>query len=187
MMPVLHTIVCSTRPGRIGLPVARWFHEVASAHGGFEAHFVDLADFGLPVFDEPNHPRLRKYEHEHTRRWSASVAAADAFVFVTPEYNYGPPPSLVNALTYLAAEWHYKPAGFVSYGGVSGGLRAVQAAKLIVTTLRMMPLPEGVAIPMAPQQIADGAFAANDSNRHAAAALLGELNRWAGALQALRA
>ena len=60
---------------------------------------------------------------------SASVAAADAFVIVTPEYNYGPPPSLINAFDYVYKEWNYKAAGFVSYGGVSGGLRAVQMEK----------------------------------------------------------
>lgn len=86
----LHTIVASTRPGRIGPTVGRWFHERAAAHGAFDAHLVDLADFALPVYDEPHHPRMRKYEHAHTRQWSESVAAADAYVLVTPEYNFGP-------------------------------------------------------------------------------------------------
>ena len=126
---ILHTIVCSTRPGRVGLPVAQWFYEVARQHGGFDAKLVDLAAFNLPIYDEPKHPVLQQYEHEHTKRWSASVSAADAFVFVTPEYNYGPPPSLLNALNYVYKEWNYKPAAFVSYGGVSGGLRAVQIEK----------------------------------------------------------
>lgn len=84
----LHTIIASTRPGRVGPSVATWFHERAQGYDGFEAKLVDLADFDLPVYDEPKHPRLREYAHEHTRRWSASVEAADAYVFVTPEYNY---------------------------------------------------------------------------------------------------
>ena len=74
----LHTIICSTRPGRVGPTVARWFHAFALDHGRFEAVLVDLADFNLPVFDEPYHPSLRKYQHVHTKRWSASVSAADA-------------------------------------------------------------------------------------------------------------
>src|SRR5699024_7105059 len=130
MQPKLHVIISSTRPGRVGPSVARWFHEYACHHGGFEAELVDLADFNLPVYDEPAHPRLGQYEHEHTKRWSASVAAADAYVFVAPEYNYSPTPALVNALDFVYNEWNYKPCGFVSYGGVSGGLRAVQAARL---------------------------------------------------------
>jgi len=125
MTPKLHIIICSTRPGRVGPSVAQWAYDAAVAHGGFEPVLVDLASFGLPVFDEPEHPRLGKYQHAHTKAWSASVAAADAFVFVTPEYNFGPPPALVNALNYLSREWQYKPAAFVSYGGHSGGMRAV--------------------------------------------------------------
>ena len=116
-----------------------------SGKRSFDAHLVDLKDFDLPVFDEPKHPRLHEYEHEHTLQMVArAVAAADAFVFVAPEYNFGPTPALVNALTYLAREWHYKPAGFVSYGGISGGLRGVQGTKPLLTTLKMMPIPEAV-------------------------------------------
>ena len=105
----LQTIICSTRPGRVGASVARWFHTFVSERGGFDAELVDLADFDLPVYDEPKHPLLQQYEHEHTKRWSESVSSADAYVFVTPEYNYNPPSSLVNALDYLYKEWNYKP------------------------------------------------------------------------------
>jgi NADPH-dependent FMN reductase len=119
-------IVASTRPTRVGHLIGRWVHERAVEHGKFDIELLDLANFHLPLYDEPKHPSLQQYEHDHTKRWSASVAAADAFVIVTPEYNYGPPPSLINAFDYVYKEWNYKPAGFVSYGGVSGGLRAVQ-------------------------------------------------------------
>ena len=74
MAPRLHVIVASTRPGRLGISVARWFDGFARRHGGFETVLVDLADFGLPVFDEPKHPLARQYQHEHTKRWSESVA-----------------------------------------------------------------------------------------------------------------
>jgi len=187
MAPRLHVVVASTRPGRIGPAIAAWVHEQAAAHGAFEPVLVDLQDFDLPVFDEPEHPRLQRYVHEHTRAWSASVRAADAFAFVTPEYNYNPPPSLVNALDYLVLEWGYAPAGIVSYGGVSGGLRSAQALKLLLTALRMMPLPEGVPVPMASQSIVEGRFQANDAHRHATKAMLDELARWTQALAGLRA
>ena len=121
MAPRLHVVLSSTRPGRVGATIARWFHGLAVEHGTFDPELVDLVDFNLPVYDEPRHPVLQRYEHEHTRRWAASVAAADAFVFVTPEYNYGPTPALLNALDYVYKEWNYKPAAFVSYGGASGG------------------------------------------------------------------
>lgn len=184
----LHTIICSTRPGRVGPAVARWFHGFAQRHAKFDAELVDLAEFNLPIYDEPMHPRLQKYEHEHTKRWSRSVAAADAFVFVTPEYNYGPPPSLVNALNYVYVEWNYKPCGFASYGGVSGGLRAVQMEKQIVTTLKMMPMTEGVAAPMVATLLDERKeFRSNEPIDLSARQLLDELHKWAEALKPMRA
>ena len=183
----LNIIIASTRPGRVGAPVGAWFHEVAKTHGGFDAERVDLAAFALPIYDEPLHPRLQKYEHEHTRRWSASVDAADAYVFVTPEYNHGPTPALVNALNYVYTEWNYKPAAFVSYGGISGGMRAVQTTKLTLNTLKMVPILEAVTIPMVAQHLKDGAFVPNEIHMTSANDLLNELARWAEALKPLRA
>ncbi|NLD67411.1 MAG: NAD(P)H-dependent oxidoreductase [Limnobacter sp.] len=183
----LQTIIVSTRPGRVGPAVARWFDEFARRHGRFEARLVDLAQFALPVFDEPNHPSLQKYEHAHTKQWSESVAEADAYVFVTPEYNYNPPPSFYNALNYVYKEWNYKPCGFVSYGGVSGGLRATQIAKQLVTTLRMMPMVEGVMVPFVARSIDEqGSFQSNELIDNSANAMLGELHRWAEALKSMR-
>ena len=140
-MPKLSVVIASTRPGRVGLPVGRWFFERAKAHGKFDVELLDLKEQNLPLLDEPKHPRFQQYEHEHTKAWSAKVRASDAFVFVTPEYNYGAPPSLINALDYLVHEWACKPAGFVSYGGASGGMRSVQMTKLVLTSLKIMPLP----------------------------------------------
>lgn len=188
-MPLkLQVIICSTRPGRVGPSVARWFHEFARAHGQFDVELVDLADFKLPLYDEPVHPRMQQYAHDHTKRWSASVSRADAYVFVTPEYNYSAPPSLLNALDFVYKEWNEKPCGFVGYGGVSGGLRAVQSVKPQVTTLKMMPMVEGVAIPMVAKHIREnGEFASNELIDASATTLLDELLRWATALKTLRA
>src|SRR5690606_31558155 len=146
-MPKLQIIIASTRPGRQGPAVAKWFTDAAERHGAFEVELVDLAEVNLPLLDEPNHPRLKEYEHEHTIAWSRKIDEADAFVFVTPEYNSSSPPALVNALNYLYQEWNYNPVGFVSYGGISGGLRSVQMTKNIVTTLKMVPIVEAVSIP----------------------------------------
>ena len=183
----LNVIVCSTRPGRVGLSIGRWFETYAKEHGGFDVSLEDLADYALPVFDDPHHPRLRKYEHAHTKAWSESVESADAFVFVTPEYNFGPPPSLVNAMNYLVLEWHNKVAGFVSYGGVSGGIRATQTEKLMMTSFKIMPLPEQVMIPMFSQHLDDEKrFTPNEIHLGSAKTMLDELARWAAALKGMR-
>lgn len=185
MKPKLHTLICSTRPGRVGPAIARWVHETATAHGKFEARLVDLASFNLPVFDEPAHPRLQTYSHAHTREWSASVSEADAFLFVMPEYNYGPPPALLNAMNYLVREWQYKPVAFVSYGGMSGGVRAVQVTKQLLTTYKMVPLLEAVAIPNVTQHLTGDRFTSNEIISQSAAVMLDELHRWTSALLTL--
>jgi NAD(P)H-dependent FMN reductase len=183
----LHTIICSTRPGRIGPHVATWFHAFATQNSGFETKLVDLAEVNLPVFDEPHHPRTRTYLHDHTKRWSASVAEADAFVFVTPEYDYFPPSALVNALQYLSAEWAYKAASFVSYGGISGGWRGVQMTKQILGALKVVAIAESVPIPMVAQFIDDSqTFTPNEPMIAGTKLMLNELERWAAALKTMR-
>lgn len=185
-MPRLQVIIASTRPGRVGLPIGHWAAAEAARHGGFDVELVDLAEVGLPLLDEPDHPRMGQYVHEHTKQWSAKVSAADAFIFVTPEYNYGPAPALLNAIDYLYAEWAYKPVGFVSYGGVAAGLRAVQVTKQVITTLRMMPVPDGVAIPMVFQHLGPDGFTPPQPVAGAMAPMVDELLRVAEAFTELR-
>jgi NAD(P)H-dependent FMN reductase len=187
-MPLLQVVLVSTRSGRVGAPVAEWFRDHAVRRNRFDVDLVDLAEVNLPLFDEPAHPRLRQYAHEHTKAWSARVARADAFVFVTPEYNHGAPPSLVNAIDYLVHEWAYKPAGFVSYGGAAGGARSVQMTKLMLVALKVVPLPETVLIPFFATMIdkASGRFTPPEALAAAADTMVDELRRWTDALQALR-
>ncbi len=184
----LQVIVASTRPSRQGPLVGAWFLECARAHGNLNVELVDLAEVNLPLFDESAHPRLARYEREHTKAWSAIVDRADAFVFVTPEYDHGTPVSLVNALQFLVNEWAYKPVGYVSYGGVSGGTRGVEMTNQFVAALRMVPMVETVAIPFFAQYIdrETGAFDPGETQAKAAAAMLDELVKWAGALKPLR-
>jgi len=185
--PLLQIVIASTRPGRVGLPVAEWFHAQATAHAGFQIELVDLAEVNLPFLDEPNHPRLRRYTQEHTKRWSATVERADAFVFVMPEYNYGFNAPLKNAIDYLHYEWQYKPVGLLSYGGVAAGTRAAQMLKQVITTLKMLPLTEAVSIPFVSQFIDDdGVLQPNETMQTAASAMLDELERLERSLRTLR-
>jgi NAD(P)H-dependent FMN reductase len=185
--PTLQIIVASTRPGRVGLPVAQWFHTAAVEHGAFDVELVDLAEVNLPFLDEPNHPRLQRYEHEHTRQWSATVSRGDAFCFVMPEYNYGFNAPLKNAIDFLHVEWQYKPVGLVSYGGVAAGTRAAQMIKQVVTTLKMMPVFEAVSLPFVTQFLDDeDRLVPNETMTSAATAMLDELVRVTAAMRPLR-
>jgi NAD(P)H-dependent FMN reductase len=185
-MPVLKIIIASTRPGRVGASVGAWITSVARQHQGFTVEVLDLAEIALPLMDEPNHPRFAKYTQDHTKAWSASIAGADAFVFVMPEYNYSFTAPLKNAIDYLFAEWQHKPVGLVSYGGVSGGLRAAQQIKQVVTTLSMMPLVEAVTIPMVASLVVDGVLQPTEPMELSAGAMLDSLVRWEKALRTLR-
>lgn len=186
-MPRLLEIIASTRPGRVGLPVGRWFQEAAIAHGGFEVTVADLAEIRLPFMDEPNHPRLRRYSHQHTRDWSATVEAADAVVIVMPEYNYGYTAPIKNALDYLFEEWQYKPLGLVGYGGVAAGTRAQQLLRPVVTALRMVVASQSVLIPYVTRFLADdGSFVPDEEITRSAKAMLDELLVLHGALAPLR-
>ncbi|MGW3625438.1 NADPH-dependent FMN reductase [Streptomyces sp. NPDC000880] len=187
-MAKLKIIVASTRPGRVGLPVGQWLEGEARAHNGFEdIELVDLAEVNLPFMNEPNHPRLAQYTHQHTRDWSAKVSEADAFVFVMPEYNYGYNAELKNAIDYLHNEWYYKPVGLASYGGVSAGTRAAQMIKQVVTTLKMTPLFEAVSIPFVRQFIdEEDVVVPNEIMTASAKAMFDELVRVEAALRPLR-
>ena len=182
----LTVVLASVREGRACEPIAKWFVGHAAQHGKFDVEVADLKELNLPILNEPNHPRLKKYQHDSTKRWSAIVDAADAFVFVTPEYNYSTPPALVNALDTLYWEWSYKPVAFVSYGGVSAGTRGLQSTRLMVCSFKMVPMVEAVNLPFFTQMMDNGVFKGNETADKAVAPMLDELHRWANALKPLR-
>lgn len=187
-MPTLYVIVASTRPGRIGLPVGQWFFDRAVKHGAFDVEAIDLAEWDLPMMDEPNHPRMRQYEGQHALDWSAKIDAGDAYVLVMPEYNHSYTAPLKNALDYLHQEWQYKPVGLVSYGGIAAGTRAQQAIKPVLLSLKMVPLNESVMIPFVSQlRSEDGTkITPTEQMESMATTLLDELARWALALKPMR-
>ncbi len=187
-MPRLGVIIASVRKGRAGGPVADWFIEVARTHGGFEVE-GSISRSGRSRCSRSRCTRgCISTESEKTRQWSAAISALDAFAIVTPEYNYSSPPALVNAIDHLYTEWNYKAAGLVSYGGISGGLRAAQMTKTLLAAVKIVPIVEAVALPMFSQQIdkASGAFKATAAQEKSAIVMLDELRRWTGALAALR-
>lgn len=151
-MPVnkirIAVIVGSTREGRFSEKPAAWIFEEVKKLPDAEAELLDLRDFPLPFYNEPISPSNFKgnYPSEAVAKWSLRIKAADAFVIVTPEYNHGYPAVLKNALDYVYDEWHRKPVGFVSYGGVSGA-RVIEQLRLVSIELRMAPIRDAVHIP----------------------------------------
>lgn len=183
----LKIISSSVRPGRKGPVVAGWITELAKQNENFNVELLDLGEINLPMMNEANHPALKKYEHEHTKKWSAKIEEADAFIFVTAEYDYNYPAPLRNALEYLYQEWVYKAAGIVSYGGISGGTRAFNCLKADLSTFKIVPLMQAVNFPFFQQNINDqNEFEASASSHKAAEAMFKELIRWTKGLKIIR-
>jgi NAD(P)H-dependent FMN reductase len=127
------------RSRRIGVDIAQWVANIGRQATGRTFEVVDLKDWPLPMDDEPAMPHGGDYAFEHTRAWSRKVAGAGAFVFVTPQYNWGYPAPLKNALDHLYGEWAAKPAMIVTYGGQGGGKCAEQLQQ-VCEGLHMKPI-----------------------------------------------
>jgi NAD(P)H-dependent FMN reductase len=173
-------IIGSTRPGRLGDQIGSWIAQYTAQHTDFTVTIADLLELGLPLFDEPNHPMTGDYTKAHTKAWSNIVADADAFIVVTPEYNYTLPPALLNAIDFLHHEWKYKAVGFVGYG-TTGAVRAIQTAKLLFANMAVMPIPTAVNL-LGIYRPAVTTFEATEAHERAAERMLDELHIWAKAL-----
>ncbi|MEO8313552.1 MAG: NAD(P)H-dependent oxidoreductase [Pseudomonadota bacterium] len=179
-------IVGSTRPARKGLEVAQWVYSHASKRASAEYELVDLVDFGLPLLDEPVPPVMQKEPtQEHTRRWAAKVASFDGYVFVTPEYNHGPPAALKNALDFLYKEWCNKSAGFVGYGAV-GAARCIEMLRAICSNLELADVRVTVNLTLARDFENFATFKPLPQQEKTLGQLLDQVETWAGALQPLR-
>lgn len=184
-MVKIAVVVGSTRPGRRSRQVADWVLDRANSRGGADFELLDLADYDLPLLDEPLPPSLGDYRHEHTKVWARTIARFDGYVFVTAEYNHSVPGVLKNALDYLYAEWNNKAAGFVSYGG-AGGVRAVENLRLIAGELQMADVRAQVALSFATDFEDFTVFTPSQAAEDALTPLLHQLISWATALKTIR-
>ena len=184
-MTKIAIIVGSTRPGRNGKQVADWVLEQASRREDAEFELVDLADYPLPLLDEPMPPSLGRYQHEHTRRWSEKIAEFDGFIFVTPEYNHSTSGVLKNAIDYLHKEWNNKAAAFVGYGGV-GGARAIEHLRLILAELQVATVRQTLTLSMLTEFENFRTFAPGDYQIRFLNTLFDQLISWSQALEGVR-
>lgn len=138
-------IAGSTREGRFSDKAAAWVATVLRKNDGVETEVVDLRDYDMPFFDNPESPAFKStpYTHEAVVRFTKKIAEADAYIIVTPEYNHSMPGVLKNAMDWVYQEWGDKPIGFVSYGSV-GGARVVEHLRLVAIELHMAPIREAV-------------------------------------------
>lgn len=144
----IHIILGSTREGRQGDKVAKWLQGILTKHSELDTELLDLRDWLLPHYDEKGGPKMLQgnYKTPRAKEWAEKVGEADGFIILTPEYNHGYPSVLKNVLDYAYDEWNNKPVAFVSYGGSSGGVRAVEQLRLVSIELQMAPIREEINI-----------------------------------------
>lgn len=171
----------SIRKGRFCDRVAGWAAGEIARSGKFEVEIIDpavvLAHAGPASGDDAGPVSL----------WER-MAAADAFVVVTPEYNHGYPAPLKSLIDLIGAEWHAKPVAFVSYGGISGGLRAVEQLRQVFAELHTVTIRDAVSFASAWEQFdVSGQLLAPERPRKSMDTLLARLHWWAVALRTARA
>lgn len=178
-MKKIKVILGSTREGRSGRLVADWFmSQTTSFKDKLDFELLDLADWSIPFFNNPVSPAMGGEPTGIVSNWSKKVAEAGGFIFVTPEYNHGYPAVLKNALDVLYKEWNFKPVSFVSYGGVSGGIRAIEQLKQVILELKMIPLHEEVNIHYVWQAFEENGEIKDKILEQKAQALLETLNKF---------
>jgi NAD(P)H-dependent FMN reductase len=179
-------IVGSTRPNRSAPQVAKWVLDHTAKRGDATYEIVDIADFDLPVFDEPLPPSMGKYAQPHTKRWAEKIASFDGFIFITAEYNHSITGALKNAIDFIYAEWNNKAAGFVSYGS-TGGARAVEHLRGIMAEVQVADVRAHVSMSLYTDFENFSVFKPDPRHEQQLAVLLDQLVSWSRAMQGVRA
>lgn len=148
MKPNILVVLGTTREGRRGIKVADWTMLNVSKRSDAKFELIDLRDWDFPFFNVPISPSTEKgkYESLLQKKWAKKIDSADGFIIITPEYNHGYTAALKNAMDYLWFEWNAKPVTFISYGGLSGGIRAVEQLRQVAIELEMIPIRHQVII-----------------------------------------
>ena len=178
-------IVGSTRPGRKAADVATWVHALLKTRKDAEFEIVDIAEYKLPLLDEPVPPSMHQYSKEHTKVWSEKIASLDSFIFVTPEYNHGTSAALKNAIDFLFHEWNNKAAGFVGYGS-AGGVRAVEHLRLVMGEIKVADVRAQVALSLFTDFENFTTFKPHEKHANTVHSMADEVIAWGGALKTLR-
>ncbi len=187
-MSTIGIVVGSTRPGRFSIQAAQWLLDFANQRGDAEFVLVDLAEFALPMFDEPASPLYAPVQNPNARAFAARLAELDGFIFATPEYNHSTSAALKNALDYAYAEWNFKPAGFISWGAIAGGARAVEHLRGVLAEVKVYDLREQIVIPNFYLKFDDqGRYGFGEAEERQATPMLDELVFWTEQMASARA
>ena len=183
-MLTIAIIIGSTRPNRVGPSVARWVCEIAGKREDAAFELIDIADYELPLLDEPRPPAAGDYTQPHTIRWAEKIGAFDGYVFVTPEYNQSTSGALKNAIDFLYKEWNNKAAAFVGYGAANG-VRAIQSLRPVMAQMQMADVRAQVGFSIF-TDFEEGAFKPDPRHEKEVNDMLDQVIAWAETLKTLR-
>lgn len=175
----------STRPSRVNLGVAQWLLERANERADAHYEIVDIADFNLPLLDEPFPAAYQNYQNEHTKRWAAKIAEFDGYIFVTGEYNHSVQPALANALSYVNAELNNKAAGLVGYGSALGA-RAIEHLRAILSELQVAHVQKTGLFSLFADFENFASFAPTEQSAASVQPMFDQLTTWTDALNTVR-
>jgi NAD(P)H-dependent FMN reductase len=181
----IQAILGSTRQGRFGETVAKWFMSVAEQRDDLTIELLDLRDWPLPFFNHPTPPSSGEIAPE-ARAWSEKIKQGDGYVFISPEYNRGAPGVLKNALDYLWYEWNNKPVGMVGYGGAAGAARALAQLRLVAMELELAPVRVEVTLVSARRLFDERGNLTEERHTAKVNQMLDQVVAWAHAMQPLR-
>jgi NAD(P)H-dependent FMN reductase len=184
-MTKIAIVTGASRPGSVNKSVAEWVLSQVSDRTDAEFEVVDIADFNLPLLDEAYPAAYQNYQNDHTQAWSAKISEFDGFIFVAHEYNHTAGPVLVNALSYLNAEFNNKAAGFVSYGSM-GGARAVEHLRGVLSELQVAHVRNQVMFSLYTDFENFSVFKPTQQSAGTLAPMVDQLTAWAGAMAAVR-
>ncbi|CAF0906911.1 unnamed protein product [Adineta steineri] len=155
MLHKVAIIMGSTRPNNICTHIAKWVKQTIESSNKIELSIINLADWNLPFLDEPGIAAVHPYEQEHTKAWSQRILSEDGFIFITPQYNWGYPAPLKNAIDYLYKEWNDKNAIIITYGGHGGNKVAGQLKQVLEGGCKMKIMDKMPGITLSHELIKD--------------------------------
>ena len=184
-MTKIAIVTGASRPGSVNESVAEWVLAQVAGRADAEFELVNVADFNLPLLDEAYPAMYQNYQNDHTKTWSAKISEFDGFIFVAHEYNHSAGPVLVNALSYLNAEFNNKAAGFVSYGSM-GGVRAVEHLRGVLSELQVAHVRNQVMFSLFADFENFSEFKPTEQSASTLAPMVDQLVVWTRAMEAVR-
>ncbi len=176
---LIYIIVGSIREGRTAIKIANWMHQAINdlSLTQVQTEIIDLKEWALPIFAGAHPPATGIYDQPKQQQWADKIAAADAFILVSPEYNHGYSPALKNALDYVAKEWQGKPAAYVGYGATNGS-RSIDQIRQVATYMGLVDSNAVLEIRDIFKRNQEETFAANEYELKALQAIVEKLQQY---------